>query len=381
MGAKKKKKQELQAHEVANPLLALPATEWGVRRKLRAENPFCSAKWRYSVQKRYRGHQPGGISARTGLEAGATAKDLNERELQEQALAEAIRRLEQEKLTLNDTEPYRLVVAYRITRALARLRNQFSLDTPLTEIDFGLWRDPCLATASNHSTKSSVITAELQLAKDSGGFSLQPPKPPVDEDGYIDESYDPNEDERLLCWIRLVSAISEVLLIPLGSKKQPDMGKLGLVGLVNPALVHMCWPSPYALIRWEQALVEATLDLVIDKSILAARRRLKDMHGFTNKEATAVLAMANGTASEWGEMNVEDAKAMHTLRLESYIRRSKEAMDLNSEIKGLKQLSLVQGINRAEPEDMNTSFTEVAKKIQFEEESALEAEWEDAEED
>jgi hypothetical protein len=63
------------------------------------------------------------------------------------------------------------------------------------------------------------------------------------------------------------------------------------------------------------------------------------------------------------EAEIEEDRAILSMRLEDLIQRSRDALDMRVELGAIKQLAIVQGVTRAEPEDAMSEFARVVRKV------------------
>lgn len=312
------------------------------------------------------------------------------------------RAFQQENQSLADFLPQRVKAVWRITREMARLKGLAHPDEFLTDAlvgdaqNFDPWQIPepwtePTAKEARRDLWPEVIDAfrasegledefkvHLWVANDPydprkgsqrrkfEGFGLLPPPiPPIwrNNEGNISKDYVPREDPNLNLFISAISNLAERLQIPIGAKLDPDLGRLGLQGLFNPALIRMCWPTRTQILTWEQMIVEETLELFVKGGMNAAKNTLRDKYGLLTREITALLRMANALAQEQTSGDREDARAIMILRLEEYIMRSKDALDLSAEMKGLKQLATVTGLSDAQHNDPMTEFLLAVREV------------------
>lgn len=307
-----------------------------------------------------------------------------------------------EKYTLADTLPFRIRVAWRITREIARLKGLAAEDETLaaglvpTRTNRDPWTIPtCYKTPAGgrpnrdaicHEAIHIMIKAEELEEFDQpttfpvaegekpqrlgrGALALLPPEVPwrwrnKDPNGAheILDCYDPHRDKLLQTWISLVEAIARYLQIERGTEENTEMGRLGLLGLVDPETARIAWPNRLQLLFWEEMLINDTLEMLTEKSITSVRKKLQKRHGFTSYEAMSVIKMAFELGRERTEMDVEEQRAIMVLRLEGYLERARSNMDLRAELAGFKQMAIIQGLSKADPEDTLAIFNSLVKQ-------------------
>jgi hypothetical protein len=83
----------------------------------------------------------------------------------------------------------------------------------------------------------------------------------------------------------------------------------------------------------------------------------------TAKEARVLGDLARLAAPDISNDNLETKKALMELRVDKFMRRAREEGDLRAELQGLKLLALVQGLNKAEPEDDLKGMVNVVAEV------------------
>jgi hypothetical protein len=327
----------------------------------------------------------------------------------EQALKRAF---EQDRLTLQETLPYRIRVAYRITRELARLKSLVGPDETLAEslIETSDSRDPWTIpteiqypapgrTSQNTLARSTLrilekakkLPLEDQLTTypltpeeeprliGAGGLALLPPDIPLrwrerDLVGCpVKPTYDEHDDAMLKHWVGALEEISRYLGLERGAEDDPDLGRLGLIGLVDVETARTLWPNRLQLIYWEEELVAQTLEQLVSQGAPHARKWLRDQHGMTRDESTSLIRMALALAKEQTEADIEELRSVMVLRLETFIQRSQAALEPRNELVALKQLGLIQGLTKTEPEDAMAAFGQLVKRYDSQDSGFLDA--------
>lgn len=297
------------------------------------------------------------------------------------------RTLAAELLTVEETLPFRVRVAYRITRELARIKGLAEPDETLAEALTpdrdcrDKWTIPTklLAVEARDQGILSIlsdargVSLEGQLTTfpfngedpqlvGQGGLALRPPEIPWrwrdPETHDVVESYDEARDEMLGHWIELIDALSARLCLD-----STHEGRMGLLGLNFAETTRALWPGRLQILMWEEELIARTLEKLVKTSLTQTRTWLAEEHGLTRREALTMVKLATRLASQQAGADLEDLRSVMVLRLEDFIHRSKNALDLTQEIKGLKQLAMVQGLTRTDPEDAISAFAGIVKRL------------------
>lgn len=326
------------------------------------------------------------------------AKALNALQLEgtPESLEEAYKRSDKEKggrsifdvaevhqdRNFEDAKPFRVRVAYRIVREHARLKNRIEEDESLVEA-LGInpnqpgdpWRQPSSFIAPQGRSRVDHITMPAWNALESlNGKPMLPPAVPnkfrdVGEgpgargDMSILQSYAPEKDPDYLQWLQGCELIADYLKIDRGSLEDPEQGTVGMCGMFDPKTARLLWPSRYEICGFESMLVEETVHDMADLGIPQTITNLDHRYGLNKREATSIIKLAKAHAKEMMDAAIEDNRAIMQLRLESFIARSRSALNLGAEMHGLKLLALIQGIGKTSPEDENKDFFEVTAKV------------------
>jgi hypothetical protein len=336
----------------------------------------------------------------SGISSTVTlSKEERQTRLVKQVIGKAF---EQEKDTLEDLLPMRVRVAWRITREMTRIRGLAMHDESLAVVLLGtglnpdpwqvpdIWSEPSEREARKNIWPEVIeairasecleedLSIHLWIANDSrkpaegaerkcfAGLALLPPPVPPRwraDDGTIAPNYDPKDDEALGLFISISSDIAERLGVPRGSRFNSEQGRLGLMGLLDPTLIRLCWPTRTQILTWEAMLVEETLDLMVKTSVTELKKTLRDKYGFLPREILGLLRMASALAQDQLSGDREESRSIMVLRLEEYIRRSKDALDLSSEMKGLKQLGIVLGLGDSNFNDPMVEFINAVRMV------------------
>ncbi len=128
------------------------------------------------------------------------------------------------------------------------------------------------------------------------------------------------------------------------------------------------WPSPADLCEYEATLLDYTLGLLVDSGNSHALSVLTQPHDLFHIplrrfEAANLLRLTLQEAYNRQYAEVEEHRAVVSIRLEDLIQRSRQAMDMRVELGAIKQLATVQGVTRSEPEDAQSEFARVVRRV------------------
>lgn len=296
----------------------------------------------------------------------------------------------EERVTLADTLIYRVRAGWRIAREMARLKNICSENELLIE-GLPLVPDPWTnGSLYNKPAEFADIKAQKRymaplwdvvllicgnpddnrVDAQRKPLPLLPPKVSPsyrDESGAVIDDYAPENDTRLMAWIKAATRISEHYAMrftyaPEGGTEELESGRIGLAGLLDPKVCRIAFPTRTQIMYFEEMLLEETIK-ELTNGVNEAGAWLKNHYGLREREVRGVLAMAMSELRSRGDHDVEEKRSLLEHRLAGFIQRSKEALDLNNEIKALKTLAVVQGLTRTEPEDANREFLEATNRV------------------
>jgi len=247
-------------------------------------------------------------------------------------------------------KPLRTLAAWRFTREVLRIRGQFHEEplAILAESSYvsDLWCDPkppiALPRAHKHRRDSALLE---ELAKED--LPLHP------------HNLEPEASEPFR---RAFRAAMDYL--------QPK--NEGLEGLLDPVSMPAYYPSAQELIDFEEEITSEALKKFIEEGEQGALGHLRVRYGLSAAEGTLLVRLAKLKARERLQSDPEEDKAVMILRLEDFIRRQKGSgklglTDPRLEMHALKQLAIVMGFGRMDPEDFGTEFLKIARKVHAEE--------------
>jgi hypothetical protein len=177
------------------------------------------------------------------------------------------------------------------------------------------------------------------------------------------QSYSPERDTDYIDWLDGCEMIARYLGIQEGSQNNREQGKIGLQGMFDPAQARLLWPSRYEIAAVESLMIQECLTEMINSGIPGAIKWLGDEYGLLKREAQSIIKLSKAQARDMMDSDVEDNRALMNLRLESYLARSKEALDLRAEMYALKLQATIQGLGKTKPEDILQDFVDVVTSV------------------
>ena len=287
-----------------------------------------------------------------------------------------------EEAPSEDHYHYRVRSAWRISREMARLQGlvgesalMASSIPPASDAwSLGMRYIPTGGDL-DHDQLYGSLTAWVR-GKNRMTMSLAPPGLPLDlldDDGLARGTYDPEEDQPLARWIWAVGEIVDMLQInlpPAGDRHadppiapDPDAGRFGLTGFLDPVLCRLAWPSTEDIERFETELVDRAMEFIVDKGPGVTGKWLQAAFGLSVRESLSVLKMARTRSLAYNYDDPEEARALLAMRLERMYDKAVAALDLELGLKILKQLTLVRGLGKIEPETRGDAMRRMVDKI------------------
>lgn len=196
------------------------------------------------------------------------------------------------------------------------------------------------------------------------GLALMPPPVPLmhyDDDWQISPEYTPHDDPALNLYIAAVGYTADYLGVWSGSIEDKELGSRGMIGMTNPHTIRLAFPTRLQIMSWEYILITETLDTLIKRGTHNAYENIVAKYGLTHVEAHGLIKMAQRFAKNLMTSEREEQRAIMLLRCEEQINRSKDACDLNSEMKITKMMAMLMGLTRTEAEDDISEFAEIVK--------------------
>lgn len=243
---------------------------------------------------------------------------------------------------LVETQVERVIVAWRIVRRMAIAAKIIMFDNYLHEARTEFWDSP-LPTEQIHPLD--------RLREILNPVSIQP------------------SPENLVPWITRTLAVAAVLGIPDGSMALHDLGARVLPAMTDPETAQAAWPGPLEIIEIEMEMVEEAVGLIASSGVLRTRRALRSRWGLSPDEITSILGVARRAAVEITEADTEQDRALMVLRLQGLADRAKQRRDLGHEIRALKLIAQIKGLNRETEEGglsaLIASMEQVASQRQF----------------
>lgn len=167
-----------------------------------------------------------------------------------------------------------------------------------------------------------------------------------------------DEDRKQLQALHLLVAMA--LELPKGSEKLPSFGQLGLRYMDSTVNTFgNLFPSEMELINFERDLIIKTADVMAKKTRGGAERWLRSRYALKNDWGKDVLSMAADVIVMRSSYTHDQKKAMMAWRLETIIDKAQKALDIHTELRALKMLAAIEGLNSTAESDQRRSFIQL----------------------
>ena len=243
---------------------------------------------------------------------------------------------------------YRTVIGWRITRAIAYKKGALHMDQRLNELSSDEWEVPTREGTPTKENRLNPVIADWgtrDLLSKNAGVALVP-RPDTAEQHAT-----------------LVSRLAESMWLQRGSKTFPSLGHYGLHGLTHPSTILSYWPAQSEILAFEDKIVDQIQGLVMKWSRRRIQAHLREMFDLSMKEIGGLVALATEEARISASQDIETTRAVMIGRCEDYIDRMRECGDSNNEMKGIKVLCVVQGLNQNNREDTEEALIGVIAKV------------------
>ncbi len=127
-------------------------------------------------------------------------------------------------------------------------------------------------------------------------------------------------------------------------------------------------PSLYELLEYEQKLFDYATQSYTDTGPIQARQDLQKTFNLTIVEAQSLVLTAKGAISAEYNRDDNESRTLMRARIDGFIKRAQDALDVRAEAAALRILTVVDGLSKTTPSNVNTDFREVSARIEKEEE-------------
>lgn len=137
------------------------------------------------------------------------------------------------------------------------------------------------------------------------------------------------------------------------------------------ALAHLLDPRTCArsdvtkvqVLDFEDLLLSQCLRLLLDKGERRTVEYFRERYDFSRKETEGLLRLTKARALSGSMATVEEKRALQEARLEDFLGRAREAMNMDDEMKALKELGKIQGLTRTDPDNRAFEILAVVRRV------------------
>lgn len=167
-----------------------------------------------------------------------------------------------------------------------------------------------------------------------------------------------NEERQKAQAMHLLTALH--LNITRGSPKLPSYGQLGLRDMDGPIHVFInLFPTEMEIVSFEEEAVMEAADKMALNTKRKAEKILTHKYGFSYTWCKDLMTMASDVLIMRSSYSHEQKKAMMVHRLESVIDRAQKSLDIMTEMRALKMLAQVEGLNTTAESDQRRSLIQL----------------------
>lgn len=282
-------------------------------------------------------------------------------------------------LRIEDTVSERTLLAWRITREMCRhlglLAGGESLSTALlpTPANLDPWTHPTLPPHYHPEREHSKAILECGVPEVLGDLEAFEQDIP-DKSEWLKMGADsrapgigplppnlPGTSPVFKFWLKQADRIARFLCLSQGSPIQQDLAEVALPQLLTET--HRAWPTRGQIVAFEEIVVNHTIEMLSSQSQWSVMREINARFGLMRHEQKMLLETARATLLGITMYDVDEARALMIVRLENFMERSKQAMDLRAELAGMKQMAQIQGLTRTETGDLISDFTNIVHSV------------------
>lgn len=262
-----------------------------------------------------------------------------------------------EEVPLPENHPHRVLVCWRIARAMARVCGECAEDETLDGTMSNLEPDPW-----TEGIKPKITPQQQNLLrKSTAGVLLH-----VYSRGPVPLLPSTNELVKTDRWFEVAVVLASDLSI-----ERTEHGERGMQGMHDPKTCQYAGVTPKQVLALEDLLVDEAQRLIIKTGERAAVTVFRTRYGLTRSEALGLMRLARAEALRMDGSTVEENRAIMVSQLKDFTSRAKESLNQRDELAALKELGRVQGLTRTEPEDDAKTFFETIARVAQRQESKL----------
>jgi len=170
------------------------------------------------------------------------------------------------------------------------------------------------------------------------------------------------QDDEFLLEIPDLPVLPEEEIYPLVQRLLIREDHYGLIGLFDAG--RDWWPNRTAILIEEDTFIRKTLQSLINTTYQRTWRRLQKTHRFTRPEIESLIHCARRLSTRRLDGDIEEEKAIMVMRFEEIASRARSALDHRAEIAAQKAASVVLGLGKTEPNDLDRSFQTLVQRVE-----------------
>lgn len=218
--------------------------------------------------------------------------------------------------------PYRIILAWRITRYLAERTGKLRSEQPLTELPDDTWE--ALRTGTAPDAEGDARTWPLAMVLNRGdGIPLHPGTTPTER------------------WRIALEKIATHLELEQGSEQIPLLGYYGLQELDDR------WPSQDDILKFERELLDGIMAQIEHKGQSRVASYVAGLTGMTMSDSRKFARVAQWQMRAETLVEPEIARSIMIQQLEQVVHRAQQDNEKVVELRAQKQLADIRGLTKS----------------------------------
>lgn len=254
------------------------------------------------------------------------------------------------------TRPYRVVVAWRLLRQLARAAGLLHPEQSLSawaSLERSPWDEP--ADRASGAVPGPDLPRWLrevrELLLDPPACTMLPPPvpPPYLATQAMRDSYDPSRQDQDPALRRYVSALERCAArLRIGETRA---GRWGLRGLLDPHAVRRCFPEREELEAFEEVLCDAVLERMVRRGDRDTADWLRREYDLSSPEIAGLMAAVDERSTTARSRTVEQWRAHILALLDAVRQQANDALDVRTARWAIRDMASVSGVLKAAGDD------------------------------
>jgi len=245
-----------------------------------------------------------------------------------------------QKLTLEETETYRIIIGYRLTRYLLKHTGRLPNTGVMSDMSLDDWGINCNAPEpfKNRRALSVLHSAPLmafnQFYKDLTQEDLPILPPPYSQDTKLASTI----------FIEMYFHIAQRLDI----MSNPELGARGMSAFIYEEALHLCFPGILQLLHYEETLLESCEEFRRTSGRDKAENYLMKTHGFGYLEAQEFVNVAyfRTLLNSKFSCNEDLQRKYLVTMLEEIAERARSTLNFTAEVAAMKEIGSLLKLKR-----------------------------------